>query len=243
MADEVTKTDPQLQPGPERTTDGTIKDQSQQTEQQTQQTETQQTQSEKTDSSKSDDKSDKSVFNKTEKKDDAPVLTGAPEKYTDFKLPDGVTVNKEVLEKAQGLFKSMNLSQAGAQQLMDFHAAQLKDAIEAPMKAFIDMKKGWTDEVNTKYGKDIAEGGKHFMAVGGLLERLGDAEAPFRAAMDETGIGSHPAFVAAFIKLAEMLGGTHVKGNGPSPLGQSDPSKPGNRSLAQAMYPHLPSAQ
>jgi hypothetical protein len=228
----VEKTVPQLQPGPERTPDGTIKDQSpapQTTE--TKSTETPAPSSTKTDSSA------------TEKKDGEPVFTGAPEKYEDFKLPDGFKLDPEAVTAATEIFKKANLSQDGAQQLIDFHAKQLQAAQEAPFKAFVDMKKGWTDAVNTKYGKDIAEGGKHFVAVGGLLEQLGDLEAPFRTAMDETGVGSHPAFVDAFIKLASMLGsGTHVKGNGPSPLGQSDPSKPAQRSLAQAMYPHLPSA-
>lgn len=239
MPEEVTQTTqqtpPQQQPGPSRTTDGTIIDQSQ-----TQQTEpksenqTQQTQSTKTDSSADD---------KTKTDDKSPVLTGAPEKYEAFKLPDGFKLDESAVTSAGDLFKKLNLSQDGAQQLIDFHAKQLQAAQEGPIKAYIDMKQGWTDAVNTKYGKDIAEGGKHFVAVGGLLEKLGEAEAPFREAMDVTGVGSHPAFVAAFIKLAELFGNpTHVKGGGPSPLGQSDPSKGGEKSLAQMMYPHLPSA-
>lgn len=236
MPEEVTPlTTPQQQPGPERTPDGTIKDQSPGPET-----------TPKVDASltppPSSTPKDSSSTEKVPPKDGEPVLTGAPEKYVDFKLPDGFTADKEMMGAAGELFKKMNISQDGAQQLVDLYAKNLQAAQEAPFKAYIDMKQGWTDEVNTKYGKDIAEGGKHFTAVGGLLEKLGDAEKPFREAMDVTGVGSHPAFVAAFIKLAEMLGsGTHVKGNGPSPLGQS-PGAQQQRSLAQSMYPHLPSS-
>lgn len=234
MPDEVIPTVPQQQPGPTREPDGTIKDQSPAPGPET-----------KPDASQTPPAtSTKPDSSATEKpKDGEPVLTGAPEKYTDFKLPEGFTADKDMMTAAGELFKKMNVSQDGAQQLVDLYAKSLQAAQEAPFKAFVDMKKDWTDKVNTTYGKDIAEGGKHFTAVGGLLEKLGDAEAPFREAMDATGVGSHPAFVAAFIKLAEMLGsGTHVKGNGPSPLGQSDPTKPAAQSLAQRMYPHLPSA-
>lgn len=239
MPEEVVQTPPQQQPGPSRTADGTIIDQSTQTTEavKTDANQTQQTTSTDKDSSATDKPGDKTP------KDGEPVLTGAPEKYADFTLPDGFTADKEMMGAAGELFKKMNISQDGAQQLVDLYAKNLQAAQEAPFKAYIDMKQGWTDEVNTKYGKDIAEGGKHFTAVGGLLEKLGDAEKPFREAMDVTGVGSHPAFVAAFIKLAEMLGsGTHVKGNGPSPLGQSDSSKSQVRSLAQSMYPHLPTS-
>lgn len=240
MPEEVTPlTTPQLQPGPERTPDGTIKDQSPgpETTPKPDASQTPPITSKPADSSVTDKTGDKTP------KDGEPVLTGAPEKYADFTLPDGFTADKEMMGAAGELFKKMNISQDGAQQLVDFYVKNLQAAQEAPFKAYIDMKQGWTDEVNTKYGKDIAEGGKHFTAVGSLLEKLGPAEAPFREAMDVTGVGSHPAFVAAFIKLAEMLGsGTHVKGNGPSPLGQSDSSKSQVRSLAQSMYPHLPTS-
>ena len=43
--------------------------------------------------------------------------------------------------------------------------------------------------------------------------------------------------------LVQILGeGTDVKGNGPSPLGQSRTGEDARPSAAQAMYPHLPSA-
>lgn len=147
-------------------------------------------------------------------------------------------------EEAGKLFKGLNLSQDQAQQLVDFYVKQTSAAHNAPFEAFKQMTDGWRAEVETKYGADIAQGGRHHVAVGRLLGQLGPAEAPFREAMDATGVGSHPAFVAAFIRLAEMLGeGGHISGNAPSPLGQARPGADTRPSLAQAMYPNLPSSE
>lgn len=223
-----TPTDPQLQPGPNRTPDGTIPDQSL----------TPTPTSTPTDSSTGQTVS---PFNKGTPSTAAPP--GAPETYADYKVPDGYQLDAEVAAEANKLFKASNLNQDQAQSLVDFYVKQTQEAFEAPFKAFVDMTNGWKGEVANRYGADIEPGGKHYVAVGRLLSQLGTAEAAFRTAMDETGVGSHPAFVAAFIKLAEMLGeGGHIAGNAPSPLGQVAPGAPDRPTAAQALYPHLPSS-
>ncbi len=225
MAGETPQTPPQEQPGPSRTPDGTIIDQSTIPPSTTTQPDTSQPKDSSTGTTKPTE------------------VTGAPEKYADFKVPDGFTLDPKVAEEATGIFKGLNLSQDAAQKLIDFHVAKTQEAHEAPFKAFAEMTQSWKDAVAKQYGAAIEPGGTHAVAVARLLSQLGPAEAPFREAMDTTGIGSHPAFVAAFVKLAEMLGeGTHVQGNSPSPLGQTDSGKNAPPSLAQAMYPHLPSA-
>jgi hypothetical protein len=139
------------------------------------------------------------------------------------------------------LFKTMNLTQEQAQTLVDFYVKNTTEAHEAPFKAYVEMKQGWTDEVMKTYGKDIEPGGKHFQSVANLLATLGPRlDAEFRSAMDLTGVGSHPAFVEAFIKFAEALGqGRPTPEGKPSPLGQTNPSAPAPRSAAEAIYPHL----
>lgn len=236
MADETTttpvQTPPQTQPGPERTPDGTIIDASK--------TETQQTSSTTTDSS-SDQTKPGDKTGTTAKPGDAPAA--APEKYEAFTVPEGYTLDDAVATEAGAIFKELNLPQASAQKLVDFYVKETQSAIEAPFKAFATMVDGWKGEVSKAYGAKIEPGGEHAIAVSRLLSQLGPAEAPFREAMDNTGVGSHPAFVSAFIKLASMLGeGTDVRGNGPSPLGQSKTGEADKPSAAQAMYPHLPSA-
>ena len=224
MAEETSTTQatpPQTQPGPERTPDGTIIDQSILS-------------STTTPSPSTSTPPDSSTTPATP--------PAAPETYT-FKAPDGATLDPKAIEAATAVFKELNLPQDAAQKLVDFYAAQTKTAAEAPYKAFAEMTSKWKDEVASAYGKDIEPGGKHFISVGRLLSQLGPAESAFREAMNNTGAGSHPAFVAAFIKLADMLGeGSHVAGNQPSPLGQTPGGTKPAPSLAQALYPHLTSA-
>jgi hypothetical protein len=49
---------------------------------------------------------------------------GAPEKYEDFKLPEGMPVNKEMTEGFKSVAKKLNLTQSQAQDLVDFSAKQ-----------------------------------------------------------------------------------------------------------------------
>src|SRR5712671_3512851 len=44
---------------------------------------------------------------------------GAPEKYEDFKLPEGVELAPEAVAEVSTLFKELGLSQANAQKLVD----------------------------------------------------------------------------------------------------------------------------
>ena len=168
---------------------------------------------------------------------------GAPEKYSDFTLPEGLTLKPEVLAEAQTLFKGMNLSQDAAQSLLDFHAKQMAEIAQAPIKAVTDTKAAWESEVRAAFGKDIEPGGRVNVAIARVIDAMPKDVGPaFREAMDFTLAGSNPAFVKAMAWIADQFSeGTSVKGNGPSPLGQKSPdAKP--LTVAQAMYPNLPSA-
>lgn len=182
---------------------------------------------------------DKTLLNK---KDPAAPL-GAPEKYEDFKLPEGLEIKPETMAEASKLFKGLNLDQTQAQSLLDFHAAQLKAVTDAPFKTVVDLKTNWESTLRDTYGKDIEPGGKLNVSIARMIDALpAKISADFREAMDLTLAGSNPAFVAAMKHWAESLSeGTTVRGNGPSPLGQKSPDA-APRSIAQALYPNLKSA-
>jgi len=168
-----------------------------------------------------------------------PPKDGAPEAYTEFKLPEGFTLNGEVTKEASELFKGLNLPQEGAQKLVDFYAAKLQSAVDAPHKLWRETQDKWTSEIKA----DPEIGGKLDqvkLTVGRAIDSLGDAKlaSDFRQAMDYTGAGNNPAFVRAFYKLAQKVTeGSHVAGKGPvevkNPTGQPP-------SAAKAMYPNLP---
>jgi hypothetical protein len=188
----------------------------------------------------------------TEKLSDAPAKSllneegakeGAPEKYTDFTVPEGFTLDEQVAKDAGELFKRLDLSQPHAQELVDFYIKQTKEAFEAPFNAYQDKRQEWRDEINgdPEIGGTKLNGVK--ASIGKLIDSFGDrkiAEA-FREAMDFTGAGDNPAVVRGLYALSKRLNeGAAVRGNGPSPEGQRAPGS-GERSAAQALYPNLPS--
>ena len=166
---------------------------------------------------------------------------GPPEKYEDFKLPEGVELAPEAVAEVSTLFKELGLSQANAQKLVDFHSKTLQATAEATLKAPLDawmaQKATWKTEIKA----DPEIGGKLGEVkaqIASMYEALGPANAAlvkdFKSAMDLTGAGDNPAFIKLFAKLAERLGeGKPVQGNKP----------PGGPKLspAQSMYPNLPS--
>jgi hypothetical protein len=225
MSDTTVTTDPPMPNSPEaRTPTGELKDASTTTT----------TSTETTPETKPEATSTES------KKDEVP--SGAPEKYEDFKLPDGVKLEPESLKSATDLFKSLNLPQAAAQSLVDFHTAQLKAVADAPSKAYDDMRADW--QAKAKADPEI---GPHMTKikenVGRLYNAIGDAKLvdDFKQIMDLTGAGDNPAFIKVLNKLSSFVTeGTHVAGAQPSKFGQQEPGKSERPTAAQALYPNNP---
>lgn len=188
---------------------------------------------------------DKSLLNqKTEAKEEPKA--GAPEKYADFKAPDGFEIAPEVAAEAGALFKELNLTQEQAQKAIDLYAKHSSEAFQAPFKAYQDMRAEWKTAAKAlpEIGAGLEPNGKVVVTIGKMLDQIGDAALAkdFRDAMDLTGAGDHPAFIRVMYHLAQQLTeGTSVKGNGPSKFGQQPPGQ-GRKSAASEMYPNLPSA-
>lgn len=226
-----------------RTPDGTLKDQGVLTPPQTEQSSTQA--KAPTDGQTTIEAPAKQpTEGKSAATDEGKPAPGAPEKYEDFKAPEGFELDKAVLDDVVPLFKELNLNQEQAQKLIDRYAKLNAQAAEAPVKFYADMQKEWRDEAATRFGKAIEPGGK---MVTDFATAFANALPPslsknFQAALDFTGAGNHPDILEALQVLTKpWLTGTPVAGKGPSPLGQKAPDAPAP-SIAQAMYPHLPSA-
>src|SRR5215475_1881377 len=190
-----------------------------------------------TETKSEDDKS--SLLNKDVKKEAA---VGAPEKYEPFKIPDGFEITEDSAKEVNTLFKDLNLSQEQGQKLVDAWAKSNLEANDAPYKAWEDLQKKWVDEVklDPEMGHKLPE---IKSTIGKALDSLGDSKLSqdFRAAMDFTGAGNHPAFIKAFWKLAQAVTeGGHVAGHGPSPLGQRAPGTAERPTAARSLYPNLP---
>lgn len=172
----------------------------------------------------------------------------APEAYTDFTLPEGLTLSKETLEAATPIFKELGLSQEAAQKLVSFHADQLKAALPASQEAsYAATRADWSAKtladadikaysLDGKTGIDAVK-----IDIGRALGTLDPTLAKdFKAAMDLTGAGDHPAMVKALWKLSQAIAeGKPVSGAGPSPEGQRKPGDAAKPTPAKSLYPNL----
>lgn len=170
-----------------------------------------------------------------------------PEKY-DFKLPDGMKLDEKVSTELQTKFKEIGLTQEQAQGLIDMHAKNLTEAAEAPYKAYDTMRKGWVDAVlaDTDLSANGAMKPEVKASIGRMYDSLGNPKlvGEFKEAMDMTGVGDNPAFVKMLFNLSKHFAEGQPINNDikPSPAGQTPPGAAAQKSVAQAMYPHLPSA-
>ncbi len=175
-------------------------------------------------------------------KPDATAPTGAPEKY-EFKPAEGKSLDQAAIDRAVPIFKELGLSQAQADKLMNVWNGRVDDLSKENMKYVDAMRADWRSQVE----KDPEMSGRldKIKADIGEFKSTLDPKlrADFEEAMNLTGAGDHPAFVKTFWKMSQsFIEGKHVSGSGPSPNGQNPPNTP-KPTLAQAMYPHLPSGR
>ena len=126
------------------------------------------------------------------------TASGAPEKYEAFELPEGLELPEPLREKAEPLFKEMNLTQEQAGKMAKFLAEDRKAGADA-----------WVD-----YYKELADMSRADKEIGGdklaetagqarqLIEKFGRGEkgAEVIKIFEETGIGNHPAIIALLAK-------------------------------------------
>lgn len=170
---------------------------------------------------------------------------GAPEKYEDFKLPEGIELKPDTLASAQELFKGLGLTQEGAQSLVDFHTAQITAAAKAPEDAYNEMRAEWKTKAQADPDIGAFTGAKALGMkenIGRALDTLNDKQlkADFQFAMDLTGLGDNPAFIKVASKWAQfVIEPRNVRADGPSKHGQSDKGQKERPNVAQSMYPNL----
>jgi hypothetical protein len=126
--------------------------------------------------------------------------TGAPEKYGDFKLPEGVTVDPEAMTSFQTTAKEMNLTQEQAQKLVDFQAGLVQKSQEAMVKGYDELKTAWRDESIKSLGPKADE---QLAFAAKTRERFGSPE--LNEILKETGLGNHPAIVKLFVGIGKAI--------------------------------------
>lgn len=164
--------------------------------------------------------------------------SSAPEAYTDFTLPEGVTLDKAILDEATPIFKELGLSQEAAQKLVDLQAKYSTKTSADLTKAVDDMRADWQAKV--KADPALANLDVVKTELGRAKDKLPVAvRTAFDEAMNLTGLGDHPAIVKGLFEFAKLVNeGTPVNGSGPSAEGQTN-GRAARPTIAGALYPNL----
>jgi len=238
MTDTTVTTDPPTGNSPEaRTADGTLKDQTPSSETTIPTPEKKpEGQSFLTKTPEAPKEEPKEEPKPEDKKPDA---AGAPEKYADFKVPDGFKFDEKALIEATVAFKELGLTQEAAQKLVDTYAKNTQQAIEAPYKQWADLQKEWLGDIHDRFGSKAE-------TVRTDISKAIDSALPpslaraFRGALDLTGAGTNPDVVEALsIMFKPFVEGPSIRPGGQSPEANKPPGAPVAPSIAEAMYPHL----
>lgn len=123
--------------------------------------------------------------------------------YTDFKMPEGVTVDTEAMGKVTDLFKEARIPQETAQKFIDMAIAREQAAAQQGVQAFVDLQTKWVGEIKA----DPEIGGDKLTAsmasAARAIDRLGVPG--LKEALNLTGAGNNPAIVKAFVRLGQMV--------------------------------------
>lgn len=127
----------------------------------------------------------------------------APEKYTDFKLPDGFGPDQAVLGEFQTLAKGMNLNQADAQKIVDLGAKLAQGVGTSVVDTVAKAKVEWEG----KSKADTEFGGEKF------AENLGKANEMFakfgtpelKQLLVDSGLGNHPEVIRWAFRVSKAL--------------------------------------
>lgn len=135
--------------------------------------------------------------------DQGEALTGAPEAYVDFTMPEGVALDADAAGDLKALAKDMNLSQAGAQRLADLGAsmaakwtAGLEAQFQANVTAMVETARADPEIGGEKYDETraTANAARDVVGTPALAKLLAD-----------TGLENHPDVIRMFAKIAPLV--------------------------------------
>lgn len=142
-------------------------------------------------------------------------VDGAPEQYGDFNIPEGVTVQEQLLSDFKTAAKEMNLSQENAQKLVDMQTGLMREQEEARTKAWDDLQDGWVESSKN----DQEFGGEKFEENMGVAKQALEAFGTdgLKEALETSGMGNHPEFLRFFYRVGQQVseGKIHVGGHNP----------------------------
>jgi hypothetical protein len=128
---------------------------------------------------------------------------GAPEKYEDFTMPEGVEPDTALMEKAVPLFKDLNLTQEQAQKAVDLLAEARANDAKALQESLATARAQWV--ADAKADKEL--GGAAFKENMATAKKAFDAfgSPELKEMLNASGFGDHPAVLKTFFKIGKAL--------------------------------------
>ncbi len=127
---------------------------------------------------------------------------GAPEKY-EFKLPEGAQVDEALLGKFTPLAKELNLSQEGAQRLVDLYTEAQGQAMKTVTDHWANLNQEWVGKVNSDAEYGGANLDKNVAIAKKAIDAFGTPE--LKDALNLTGVGNHPEIVRFFYRVGKAI--------------------------------------
>lgn len=148
----------------------------------------------------------------------------------EFKLPDGMQLDKAAVDAFTPIAKELNLSPEQAQKLVDLKVKDVQNQVEAWQSQLVK----WVDEVkgDAEIGGDNLD--KSLAYSKAAMDFIGDPK--LKELLDSTGYGNHPTLVRAFVKIGKQLAPDTFVGGKREPAANSE-----DAALAK-MYPTMAKA-
>lgn len=135
---------------------------------------------------------------------------GAPEAYEEFKAPDGIELDPEVMPEVHEIFKELGLSQEKAQEVFEKFLG-IQEKLAGTPEQQMQAAEQQIVALNTK----LAEECKNLPDIGGekfaeslataskVMQQFGTPE--MRSLIAYTGVGSHPEFFKMMVAIGSKM--------------------------------------
>ena len=149
------------------------------------------------------------------------VPAGAPDEYTDFTAPEGITLDAETTTSFKAVAKELNLPQAKAQQVVDLGTALVQRAIDTLVEGFTQTRTQWTEASRAEFDGPALAKAKHGLETFGT-----PALTQF---LREERLENHPEIIRLLARVGELASEDGFVPGGAVPRGGA--------TLADRMFP------
>jgi hypothetical protein len=137
---------------------------------------------------------------------------------TAFTVPEGMTLDAEMIEKAMPLFKDAGINQEQSQKFLDLYAAKMQESEQGKLDSFNQMRQDWANQAKSdpEYGGDKFD--ENIASAKAALDKFGNPE--LLKVLDSSGMGDHPEMIR-FMMSVGRLTQEDTPGNGAKNHGQA----------------------